>query len=137
MQICVPGGSQHNTLCFSSQKRFLSHRLGGLARLVAEGLPGSQRSHRRDGASWDFNIKSNKTRVHSTSGVYPLTLDRKQMLPTEAGQLDKSNKQALRTSGAKKSPWGQGVQHWAGTLQPKGHMWDNPGTEYAYGGTGP
>lgn len=51
MQICVLGGSQHNILCFSNQKLFLSYRLGTLAWLVAEGPLGSQRSHGQGGAS--------------------------------------------------------------------------------------
>lgn len=39
--------------------------------------------------------------------VHPVMLDRSQLLPSEAGQLEKCSRQALRTPGTPRSPWGR------------------------------
>lgn len=40
-------------------------------------------------------------------GVHPVMLDRSRLLPSEAGQLKKCSRQALRTPGSPRSPWGR------------------------------
>lgn len=57
-----------------------------------------------------------------------MTLDRGQMLPSDAGQLDKSGRQALTIPGTRSPLERLGVHH-SGTLHPRSHTCWMPGTE--------
>lgn len=107
-------------LIFFKQKLVLFHHFGNSTWPVAKGLFRSQHSHGQDGASKRFGTKSNKARICSASGVYPVTLNRSWMLPADSAQLQKNGGQALRTPRTKSFPWRWGVQN-SGTLQPRSH----------------
>ena len=115
------GAASIYTLCFLSQKLVLSHHFVNSAWPVAKGLLRSQYSYGQDGAPWHFQHEKQQGWNMLNLLVHPVTLDRSQILPSEAGQLEKSIRQALRTPGTLRSPWRQGFQH-SWSLQPISHM---------------